>query len=244
MPTPRFYACRQVLATHEFFEDCLAPRVSRLKVGAQVMLVKNLEPWTGLVNGSRGVVTGFVGRDAWLERPAGSEGVARTWGSPRTMVPIVKWANGRHEPCGPREFTCDLAGVGTCSRVQIPLKLAWALTVHKSQGMTLDAVRVCLWRCFSPGQVYVALSRARGPEGLAVTGYCAKGTRASRAAKAFDEAVRQGRRYEDNEWVRWQRDHPCEPPRRSEVSMRTLGTGCFKCGADHLPFECGSATAL
>ena len=71
---------------------------------------------------------------------------------------------------GPAQFT-GFADGKYADRAQIPVKLAWALTVHKSQGMTLSAVEVYLADAFDYGQVYVALSRATCTQGLRVVGF-------------------------------------------------------------------------
>lgn len=67
----------------------------------------------------------------------------------------------------------------------MPLKLAWAITVHKSQGMTLDRLRVSLRSMFAEGQVYVALSRARGLVGLEVADWRGVAVRCDPAVRKF-----------------------------------------------------------
>lgn len=128
-------------------KNCLAPTLLRLKVGAQVMLLTNAEPQNGLANGSVGIVTGF----------AGPKGAQR---------PVVKYANGLVRELERQSWQIKDKGKVVAERFQIPLRLAWSITVHKSQGMTLDKIRVFLAKCFAPGQAYVALSRARTIEGL------------------------------------------------------------------------------
>ena len=66
---------------------------------------------------------------------------ARRWGSPSSQVPVVRFMHGREVPMGPATFSAELAGVGSCMRTQIPLKLAWAITIHKCQ------VRASLHAC-------------------------------------------------------------------------------------------------
>jgi ATP-dependent DNA helicase PIF1 len=128
------------------FRNCLAPQTLELCVGAQVMLLKNLDIPKGLVNGSRGIVVA-------IDRA--------------TRVPWVRFiaCGNATIPVPPVEFEID-EGDYTATRMQVPLKLAWAITVHKAQGMTLDCARVSLQSLFASGQAYVALSRVRSLDGL------------------------------------------------------------------------------
>lgn len=116
-----------------------------LAEGAQVMLLKNLDFDSGLVNGSRGVVTGFT--------------------SDAIQMPIVKFKTGLPIPIGPATWESDdLEGV---QREQIPLRLAYAITIHKAQGATLDCALIDIGHStFEWGQAYVALSRVRDLESL------------------------------------------------------------------------------
>ncbi|XP_022087806.1 ATP-dependent DNA helicase PIF1-like [Acanthaster planci] len=128
--------------------QCPVPQKLELRVGAQVMLAKNLDIQRGLVNGARGVVTGFGGGESGL--------------------PVVKFMCGIEQMVKMERWPIR-AGAGiTLSRTQLPLKLAWAISIHKSQGMSLDCVEISLSRVFECGQAYVALSRARSLEGLRV----------------------------------------------------------------------------
>lgn len=134
-------------------KSCLAPEVLRLRKGARVMCVKNNFE-AGYVNGTLGVVVSC------------GPGVD----------PVILTAPNREYPQGER-ITIEQASwrIEDEGRViaeinQYPLRLAWAITVHKSQGMSLDAIEVDLSRSFEPGMGYVALSRVRTLAGLTILG--------------------------------------------------------------------------
>ncbi len=120
----------------------LAPETLQLKKGAKVMFVKNNFE-AGYVNGTLGEVTDFeFGR------------------------PVVVTTGGEEIVVTPEEWTVNDGGKSLASVSQVPLRLAWAITVHKSQGMSLESAEIDLSKAFAPGQGYVALSRLRTLEGL------------------------------------------------------------------------------
>jgi ATP-dependent DNA helicase PIF1 len=132
-------------------KNCMAPEFLKLKVGAQVMMIKNTYQKEGVINGSLGIIKDF---------------------SPKKSYPLVEFSNGKILTIAPEEWVIEKfdeerkmiiteAGVS-----QVPLILAWAMTIHKSQGLTLDKISCDLSDVFSPGQAYVALSRARSLEGI------------------------------------------------------------------------------
>lgn len=130
---------------------CLSPEVLELKEGATVMFTKNAPQGT-YVNGTLGTVTGF---DA-----AG--------------YPIVATREGRTVVAEPMEWQLEEGQKVKASISQVPLRLAYAMTVHKSQGMSMDAAVMDLSKAFEYGQGYVALSRVRRLAGVFLLGINAR----------------------------------------------------------------------
>lgn len=126
--------------------------VLQLKIGAQVIITQN-RPKEGIVNGTRGVVENWASSFLGMPVPV----VRCDNGSVVTIEPIV------HKQAGPNS-------VGTLSRLQLPLKLGWALTVHRAQGCTLSRAELQLENAFAHGQTYVALSRVISLDGLWIRG--------------------------------------------------------------------------
>ena len=133
--------------TEQLTRGILAPMELDLKLGAEVMFVAN-DPGRGYANGSLGRVVDLEG----------------DW-------PVVELASN-HRRITVEPFSWQLAedGLVKAEVRQVPLRLAWAITVHKSQGMSLDAVVIDLSRSFTPGMGYVALSRLRTIDGLYLRG--------------------------------------------------------------------------
>ncbi len=131
--------------------------LTTLKVGAQVMFIKN-DP-TGqqrYYNGKLGMVTGYDGDDV----------IVACKGEDPIKVGAVVWNNTRYELDGE---TGQLHEKTDGTFTQIPLRLAWAITIHKSQGLTFDHAVLDVNHSFAHGQTYVALSRCRSLEGLVLS---------------------------------------------------------------------------
>jgi nucleoside-triphosphatase THEP1 len=149
-------------------KGCLSPEKLTLKAGASVMFTKN-NPREGFVNGTLGTVIGF----------------SRTSGHPQ-----VKTKNGMTIEVAPLEWVVEENGVVRARIVQVPLRLAWAITVHKSQGMSLDAAVMDLSQVFEFGQGYVALSRVRRLSGLHLLGWNQRTFQVHPEILAKDESFR------------------------------------------------------
>ena len=100
--------------------------------------------------------------------------------------PVVRFEDGSQGAILPEAFTTILRGVGMAKRLQVPLALAWAISIHKSQGMSIDKLEVNLADAFADGQAYVALSRARSKAGLSILGFAESCVKVSSLALAFD----------------------------------------------------------
>jgi ATP-dependent DNA helicase PIF1 len=175
----------------KLLQNMMAPKTLELKKGAQVMLIKNMDET--LVNGSLGTVTGFmtentfeltggieddgsdVETDSKIKKriKAFSKALDSSATSDAGQYPMVKFhavdGTERILLCVPEEWKVELPnGDVQASRKQLPLILAWALSIHKAQGQTLERVKVDLGRVFEKGQAYVALSRATTQQGLQV----------------------------------------------------------------------------
>uniref|UniRef100_A0A6C0EM76 AAA+ ATPase domain-containing protein n=1 Tax=viral metagenome TaxID=1070528 RepID=A0A6C0EM76_9ZZZZ len=129
----------------KYRKSCIAPDVLQLCVGAQVMLLCNLDLDAGLANGSRGVITNFI-----EERP------------------VVRFLNGLERVIDYNVWEVEQDDKKLMKMTQIPLKVAYAITTHKSQGCTLDYAEVDLSNVFTWGIVYVALSRVKTLQGLSI----------------------------------------------------------------------------
>ncbi|XP_034669841.1 ATP-dependent DNA helicase PIF1 [Drosophila subobscura] len=137
--------------TKQLDQQVQAPSQLYLKVNAQVMLLKNINISNGLVNGARGVVVR-------MEKD----------------LPVVRFKNNQEYVCKHEKWIIKTATGGMITRRQVPLKLAWAFSIHKSQGLTLDCVEMSLSKVFEAGQAYVALSRAKSLQSVRILDFDAK----------------------------------------------------------------------
>lgn len=148
-------------------KGCLAPELLGLKVGAVVMFVSN--------NFAKGYVNGTTGRVIAFDEKEG--------------YPIVETFRGEHIVAAPIRWGAEEVDFDAWIE-QVPLRLAWAITIHKSQGMTLDYAEIDLSRAFTYGLGYVALSRVRSLEGLSLKGYNEMSLMVSDEAKDLDQLLR------------------------------------------------------
>lgn len=151
-------------------KSCLAPEKLELKIGALVMALKN-DPNGKFANGSIGKVVKF---------------------NDENDDPIVKFNHSAAEiKVEPSSWELTDGDKKLATLTQIPLRPAYAITVHKSQGMTLDAARINLKNVFEPGMGYVALSRVRGLDSLSISGLSSQAFFVHPEVLAMDEIFRE-----------------------------------------------------
>lgn len=149
-------------------KSVLAPQELRLKKGAYVMAVKNA-PNRQYANGSTGIVVEF---------------------EQYTNYPVVEFTSGKRVTMLPETWELKDGDKVRAQISQIPLRLAWAITVHKSQGMTLDAALIDLRKAFVPGMGYVALSRVKNLKNLYLAGINRTALQISDEAHKIDQELR------------------------------------------------------
>ncbi len=146
----------------------LAPKDLFLKTGAKIMFTAN-DFSAGFVNGSQGVVIGLKGGLPVVELEADKR---------RVVVEVRSWKQ-------------EIEGKIVAEVCQLPLRLAWAITIHKSQGMSLDSTIIDLRRSFSYGMGYVALSRVRKYQGLYLLGYNSRSLELDPTVHQFYDSIKQ-----------------------------------------------------
>lgn len=201
---------------NKLLANCMAPQMITLKKGAQVMLIKNIDDT--LVNGSIGKVVAFMDEktfdyydeheeeflstqpsmDAEPDLPGGRPNIKGFMnpgaGNMGQKWPVVRFqiADGTSRDLLCQRETWKIEqpnGEVLASRSQVPLILAWALSIHKAQGQTIEKVKVDLRRVFEKGQAYVALSRATTQEGLQVVGFNAAKVQAHERVRKFYDTL-------------------------------------------------------
>jgi len=146
---------------------CLAPEILKLKINAVVMFVKN--------NFNKGYVNGTLGKVVSFDNDSG--------------YPIVETFSGQWIIALPEIWAIEEGRQVIASVSQVSLKLAWAITVHKSQGMSLDCAEIDLSKAFEFGMGYVALSRVRKLNGIKLLGINDKALRVNEQAIGLDREL-------------------------------------------------------
>jgi ATP-dependent DNA helicase PIF1 len=191
-------------------QDHRFPPLLETKFGMPVILLANIAPELGLVNGSQGHIVGYSRCLPWSQAQArhstqtgkcsdGDEYDFMPWVSrqePNLSLPVVRFENNHQHIIYPVYQDTELGHprpFSVVARTQIPLLPAWAITIHKSQGMTLEKVIINLDGTFARQMAYVALSRVRSLAGLQVKGWTALKVKQERGA--LDRAAIVVRRF-------------------------------------------------
>lgn len=160
------------LIAEKYKKNLSAVENLELCLGCQVMLIFNLDISNKLINGSRGIVTDFIYQNG-------------------SFIPLVKFLNGIEIPIDYHIWKIEEEDKLLGTITQIPLKLAYAFSIHKSQGSSLDYAILDLSQLFDYGMAYVALSRVRDLNGLTITSINWNKVNANPKAISFYNSISQ-----------------------------------------------------
>jgi len=144
-------------------------------------------------------------------------------------LPVVKFLEGQIRVINPQEFKKEFKGCGEAKRWQIPLSLAWAISIHKSQGMTIDLLRVNLDGCFASGQAYVACSRGRSAETMVLESFAEQRIITSDLVKQFYSSLKDGTAFDPPTWTMLLEDAKKEGDVKERMEQQYGGKTCHKC---------------
>ncbi len=208
---------------------CLSPDRLEVKQQAVVMFTKN-DPAGRYVNGTLGIVEDF---------------------DPESGSPVVRTRTGKRIVAEPVTWKIEENGAERASVTQVPLRLAWAITVHKSQGMSMDYAVIDLSRAFEYGQGYVALSRLRSLAGLHLLGLNEKALQVHPVAvekdaefrRASDDALDTLARLGPDELAKRQKEFLGESPKGTQSPGQTAAKDTKSYDVEQLRESHGKAYA-
>lgn len=201
----RLNPSRTAYTKEQFYDEFKTiPKDIELKQDALVVLTRNLAPTLGLVNGARGVIVKFMHAyddetQSWETLPV----VKLASTGKCYLISYFRFAYNLDPSTGESATLSGGGEKGYLVRRQLPLDLAWALTVHKSQGMTLDRVEVDLQTAFADGQAYTALSRVKRLDGLRLRQFGKSSVRSCWRVEQFYREVRREKEKEEGR-RRWE----------------------------------------